>query len=140
MTPIRLTLLLVPVLAMTACRTHTQNGALMGGAMGAGTGAAIAAIAGESVGGGALIGAGVGAISGGVIGNSIDRARSGVVWDGPAAYSAPVSVVHSPVVVRRPVIGYRPTRYGPPGPPPPPPIYRRGLWTWSGTGWVWIDR
>jgi hypothetical protein len=52
--------------------SHTENGALAGGAIGAGTGAVIGHALGHT-GGGALIGAGVGALSGGLVGNAVDN-------------------------------------------------------------------
>jgi hypothetical protein len=54
--------------------SHTENGALAGGAIGAGTGALIGHAAGNT-GAGALIGAGVGALSGGLIGHAVDKSE-----------------------------------------------------------------
>jgi hypothetical protein len=64
---------LLPVLLAGGCSSlsHTENGALAGGAIGAGTGALIGNMTGHA-GGGALIGAGVGALSGGLIGHAVD--------------------------------------------------------------------
>src|SRR5438445_11276560 len=53
---------------------HTEQGALGGGAIGAGTGALIGNAVGHT-GGGALIGGAVGAITGGLIGNSADKSE-----------------------------------------------------------------
>jgi hypothetical protein len=67
---------LLPVLLMSGCDSlsHTENGALAGGAIGAGTGALIGNMTGHA-GGGALIGAGVGALSGGLIGHAADKSE-----------------------------------------------------------------
>ncbi len=64
------------VLVSTGCSSlsHTENGALAGGAIGAGTGALVGSALGHT-GGGALIGAGVGALSGGLIGNAVDTSE-----------------------------------------------------------------
>jgi len=64
------TALLLTIL-LVGCTT-TQQGAVAGGALGAGTGAIIGHQSGHG-GEGALIGAGVGAIAGGLIGHGIDR-------------------------------------------------------------------
>jgi Glycine zipper len=66
----------LPVLLMAGCDSlsHTENGALAGGAIGAGTGALIGNMTGHA-GGGALIGAGVGALSGGLIGHAADKSE-----------------------------------------------------------------
>ncbi|HWR04028.1 MAG TPA: cell envelope biogenesis protein OmpA [Humidesulfovibrio sp.] len=49
--------------------TKTQQGALSGGAIGAGAGLGISALTGGSLGVGALIGGGLGAVAGGLYGN-----------------------------------------------------------------------
>jgi hypothetical protein len=66
--------ILLPAWAACGCSSlsHTENGALAGGAIGAGTGAIIGHALGHT-GGGALIGAGVGALSGGLIGHAADE-------------------------------------------------------------------
>jgi hypothetical protein len=66
---------LLPAVLACGCSSlnHTENGALAGGAIGAGTGALIGNATGHTA-GGALIGAGVGALTGGLIGNSADQA------------------------------------------------------------------
>jgi hypothetical protein len=65
---------------MSGCESlsHTENGALAGGAIGAGTGALIGNMTGHA-GGGALIGAGVGALSGGLIGHAADQTEKKAV-------------------------------------------------------------
>lgn len=70
-------LTLVPLTFLTGCSemSHTESGALGGGAIGAGTGAVIGHALGNT-GAGALVGAGVGALSGGLIGNSADKAEA----------------------------------------------------------------
>ena len=70
---------LVPALLACGCSSlsHTENGALAGGAIGAGTGALIGHATGHT-GGGALIGAGVGALTGGLIGNAADQTEKKV--------------------------------------------------------------
>ena len=62
---------LLLIIGLVGCTT-TQQGAVAGGALGAGTGAIIGHQSGHG-GEGALIGAGVGAIAGGLIGHGIDR-------------------------------------------------------------------
>jgi len=54
--------------------SHTENGALAGGGIGAATGAIIGGATGHA-GGGALIGAGVGALTGGLIGDAADKSE-----------------------------------------------------------------
>jgi len=49
--------------------SKTQQGALSGGAIGAGAGLGISALTGGSLGVGALIGGGLGAVAGGLYGN-----------------------------------------------------------------------
>lgn len=53
---------------------HAGNGALAGGAIGAGTGAIIGSTSGDA-GEGALIGGAIGAVTGAIIGNSIDQSQ-----------------------------------------------------------------
>jgi osmotically inducible lipoprotein OsmB len=66
--------LLVLCLGFSACTqmTKTQQGALSGGAIGAGAGLGISALTGGSLGVGALIGGGLGAVAGGLYGNHED--------------------------------------------------------------------
>lgn len=66
----------VPLALACGCAglSHTENGALAGGAVGAGTGALIGHATGHT-GAGALIGAGVGAVSGGLIGSAADKSE-----------------------------------------------------------------
>jgi len=63
--------LIIAFLGVSACTnmSKTQQGALSGGAIGAGAGLGIAAIAGGSLGLGALVGGGLGAVAGGLYGN-----------------------------------------------------------------------
>ncbi len=63
--------LLVLCMGFSACTqmTKTQQGALSGGAIGAGAGLGISALTGGSLGVGALIGGGLGAVAGGLYGN-----------------------------------------------------------------------
>ncbi|GAB6126141.1 cell envelope biogenesis protein OmpA [Humidesulfovibrio idahonensis] len=63
--------LLVMCLSFSACTqmTKTQQGALSGGAIGAGAGLGIAALTGGGLGLGALLGGGLGAVAGGLYGN-----------------------------------------------------------------------
>lgn len=67
---------LLPALLACGCSnlSHTENGALAGGGIGAATGALIGKATGHT-GGGALIGAGVGALTGGLVGNSIEQSE-----------------------------------------------------------------
>jgi uncharacterized protein YcfJ len=66
----------LPLVFLAGCESlsPTENGALGGGALGAGTGALVGHALGNT-GAGALIGAGVGALSGGLIGNSVERSE-----------------------------------------------------------------
>ncbi len=75
MKSILLTLLLVLTLGFSACTnmTKTQQGALSGGAIGAGAGLGISALTGGSLGVGALIGGGLGAVAGGLYGNQKNK-------------------------------------------------------------------
>jgi uncharacterized protein YcfJ len=57
----------------TGCESHAGNGALIGGAAGAGLGAIIGHNSHDRAGEGALIGGAVGAIGGGLIGNEMDK-------------------------------------------------------------------
>lgn len=59
-------------LVFEGCATRAQEGALIGGGVGAGAGALIGGASGHA-GGGALIGGAVGAASGAVIGNQADK-------------------------------------------------------------------
>lgn len=62
-------------LLVAGCNTTpTQDGAILGGALGAGTGAIIGHQSGHQ-GEGALIGAGVGAITGALVGDQVDERR-----------------------------------------------------------------
>jgi hypothetical protein len=63
--------LLILCLGFSACTnmTKTQQGALSGGAIGAGAGLGISALTGGSLGVGALLGGGLGAVAGGLYGN-----------------------------------------------------------------------
>ncbi len=64
--------------ALLACGcsnlSHTENGALIGGGLGAATGALIGKATGHTA-GGALIGAGVGALSSGLVGNAVEKSE-----------------------------------------------------------------
>jgi len=66
-----LTSLLIAALSFTACTnmSKTQQGALSGGAIGAGAGLGISALTGGSLGMGAVLGGGLGAVAGGLYGN-----------------------------------------------------------------------
>jgi len=66
--------LLVLCLGFASCTqmSKTQQGALSGGAIGAGAGLGISALTGGSLGVGALLGGGLGAVAGGLYGNQQD--------------------------------------------------------------------
>lgn len=59
------------LLSVSACTnmSRTQQGALSGGAIGAGAGLGISALTGGSLGTGALIGGALGGVAGGIYGN-----------------------------------------------------------------------
>lgn len=59
------------LLTFSACTnmSRTQQGAVSGGAIGAGAGLGISALTGGSLGVGALVGGGLGAVAGGLYGN-----------------------------------------------------------------------
>lgn len=64
-------MLILTILSLSACTnmSRTQQGALSGGAIGAGAGLGISALTGGSLGTGALIGGALGGIVGGIYGN-----------------------------------------------------------------------
>jgi hypothetical protein len=75
------------LLAFPACNTTpVQDGAVVGGALGAATGAIIGHQSGRQ-GEGALIGAGVGALTGAIVGDQVDENRGRPV--SPAPVSTP---------------------------------------------------
>jgi hypothetical protein len=65
-------LVLVVGIGLSGCATHTGEGALIGGATGAGIGAAIGSLSHARAGEGALIGGAIGALVGGLVGNDMD--------------------------------------------------------------------
>jgi hypothetical protein len=67
---------LLPAALACGCESmsHTENGALAGGAVGAGVGALIGNATGHT-GAGALIGAGAGALTGGLLGHAADKSE-----------------------------------------------------------------
>ena len=71
---ILLTSLLIVSLGFSACTnmSRTQQGALSGGAIGAGAGLGISALTGGSLGMGAVLGGALGAVAGGLYGNEKD--------------------------------------------------------------------
>jgi hypothetical protein len=71
MQKILLSLVMVILLSVSACTnmSRTQQGALSGGAIGAGAGLGISALTGGSLGAGALIGGALGGVAGGIYGN-----------------------------------------------------------------------
>jgi hypothetical protein len=73
----QLTPLGIIVLSLTGCASpsHTGDGALFGGLLGAGTGAVVGHAVGNT-GAGALLGAGVGAVSGAAVGNAMDESEA----------------------------------------------------------------
>src|SRR4051812_26864336 len=58
---------------LMGCESHAGNGALIGGAGGAGVGALIGSMSHARAGEGALIGGAVGAVGGAIVGNEMDR-------------------------------------------------------------------
>lgn len=72
--------------------SHGENGALAGGAIGAGTGAIVGHALGHT-GGGALIGAGAGALAGGLIGHAEDKKEERAVAAATAAARPPLGIV-----------------------------------------------
>lgn len=71
---VKLSILIVAVIAAGCNTTPTQDGAILGGALGAGAGAIIGHQSGHQ-GEGALIGAGLGAITGAIVGDQVDESR-----------------------------------------------------------------
>ncbi len=71
MKKILFSLLILLLLSVSACTnmSRTQQGALSGGAIGAGAGLGISALTGGSLGAGALIGGALGGVAGGIYGN-----------------------------------------------------------------------
>lgn len=80
---------LLGALLMAGCNTTpVQDGAILGGALGAGAGAVIGHQSGRQ-GEGALIGAGVGALTGALVGDQVDRSRrNNTVYHAPPPASA----------------------------------------------------
>ena len=70
---ITLTLAIGVIGTGVGCESHAGNGALIGGAAGAGIGAIIGNNSGGRTGEGALIGGAVGALGGAVVGNEMDK-------------------------------------------------------------------
>lgn len=71
MKKILFSLMILLLLSVSACTnmSRTQQGALSGGAIGAGAGLGISALTGGSLGTGALIGGALGGVAGGIYGN-----------------------------------------------------------------------
>ena len=71
MQKILLSFMILVLLSVSACTnmSRTQQGALSGGAIGAGAGLGISALTGGSLGTGALIGGALGGVAGGIYGN-----------------------------------------------------------------------
>lgn len=67
--------LVLAALGLPGCKTHTEEGALMGGLGGAGVGALVGNAVGNT-GAGAAIGAGVGALTGAAIGSGMDETEA----------------------------------------------------------------
>ena len=78
MKPLTLALTVAGIVAVVfllpGCETRAQEGALIGGGIGAGTGAIIGNQTGHA-GGGAAIGGAIGALSGAIIGDQADQAN-----------------------------------------------------------------
>lgn len=69
------------LLALVACETTpTQQGAVVGGALGAGAGAIIGNQSHGRGGQGALIGGALGALTGALVGDQVDEARHGTTY------------------------------------------------------------
>lgn len=82
---------LIASMALMGCNTTpTQDGAVVGGALGAGAGAIIGNQSGNS-GEGALIGAAAGALAGALVGDQVDerRQRRDATYTEPAPVQAP---------------------------------------------------
>lgn len=71
MRKILLSIMILILLSVSACTnmSRTQQGALSGGAIGAGAGLGISALTGGSLGAGALIGGALGGVAGGIYGH-----------------------------------------------------------------------
>lgn len=97
------------LLAVGCNTTPAQDGAVIGGALGAGLGAVVGHQSGRQ-GEGALIGAGLGALTGALVGDDVGRQRQQRQYQAPA----PAAVSSAPA---RPVQGRYETRlvYGPNG-------------------------
>jgi uncharacterized protein YcfJ len=91
------------LIALTVgCETPTQQGALMGGALGAGAGAIIGNQSHGRGGQGALIGAGVGALTGALVGDQVEQSRKRGYAQGQAASRQAVSGHYENRIVRTP--------------------------------------
>lgn len=107
-------LLLAVAFIASGCATHAGEGALIGGASGAGIGGLIGSLSHGRAGEGAAIGAAVGALSGALIGREMDnqeRIRALEAQQGQVYRPAPRYEYH-----------YREYVAPPPPPPPPPPV------------------
>jgi hypothetical protein len=111
------------LVAGAGCESHAGEGALIGGAAGAGLGAIIGHNSHNRTAEGALIGGAVGAVGGGLLGNEIDkkeryeRDRYAYEQGYDDGRYAPAPPAPPPPPRRR----YYEERYAP---PPPPPSYR----------------
>jgi uncharacterized membrane protein YebE (DUF533 family) len=81
--------------------TPVQQGALMGGALGAGAGAIIGNQSHGRGGEGALIGAGVGALTGALVGDQVDKARREGAASAQPAPAPPPAPAPAPVAAQR---------------------------------------
>lgn len=116
---------------------NTQQGAVMGGALGALTGAIISNNSGSgNAASGALIGAAVGALAGGTMGNAADHERGTLYGSYDQAYAQRVEIAEAPPPV-------------PPAPayvnevvvaaPHPDAIWVPGHWRYRGRyGYAWV--
>ncbi len=101
------------LLVTVGCETTpVQQGALLGGALGAGTGAIIGNNThGHHGGTGALIGGAAGALGGALIGDQVEQQRKRQAYQGYAPTPPPPPPAPAPAPV-----------YAPPPPPPPAPV------------------
>lgn len=121
--------LLVACLGPLGCGSNAGNGALLGGAGGAGLGAIIGHQSHGHTAGGAVVGGALGAIGGALVGNEMDRAEQARRDDDRYRYYDDVP-------------RYRTRYYYDEAPPPPPPrVYEYRVWREYGPygpGWYTV--
>ncbi len=117
-------------LGIAGCDSNAGNGALIGGATGAGLGAIIGHNSHGNTAGGAVIGGAVGAVSGALIGGAIDQQQAQQrAYDGYPPGSVVVASEAPPPPAYEVV----------PPSPYPAAVWINGYWIRQPHGWVWVN-